>query len=128
MLTAGILDSIAPPIRNSVGGTYHGDLTVGSYKVRVWTYSEVYEDTNGVMQPYKNPKTVVILPDMPKFIFAFAAVPQLIKGNTVPQKGAYLIDDFIDEKATVHTMRVKSTGVPIPVAVDQLYTVQVIAS
>jgi len=127
VLTVGLLDSIAPPIRNSVGGTLHGEITVGSYKVRVWSYSEVYEDAAGVMKPYKDPKTVVILPDNPKFVFGHAAVPQLIKGNTVPQSGAFLIDDYVNEESSVHTMRVKSAGIPIPVAVDQIYTVKVIA-
>ncbi len=121
------LDTIAEPQRNSVGGTLHGILTVGSYRVRLWTYPEVYDNASSTSIPYVNEKKVILLPEMPKFKLAYAAVPQLISDGKVEQKGAYLIQEFIDHKRTAHEIHVKSAPIAIPVAVDQIYTVQVVA-
>lgn len=122
------LDSVHPPIRTSAGGTLHGELTCGSYKIRVWTYTEVYDDPEtGESTPYVKEDLVVVLPDAPKFKLAFAAVPQLMKGGEIPQKGAFLVTDFVDEDNEVHEGRIKSAPVPVPVAVDQIYTVKVVA-
>ena len=63
----------------------------------------------------------------PNFNLTFGAVPQLIENGSVPQKGAFLIQDFIDQRATAHEVNIKSAGVAIPVAVDQIYTGQPVA-
>lgn len=121
------LGQISPAQRLSEAATLHGEISVGSYKVRLWTYPEVYEDSNGNQQPYINPKKVIILPLVPKFNLVYGAVPQLIKNGTIPQKGAYLIQEFLDEKRASHEVHIKSAPIAIPVAVDQIYTIQVIS-
>lgn len=119
------IGQIREPQRNSVGGVLHGQLSVGSWKVNLWTYPEYYDNAAGVSTPYIDPKKVTMLPEAPKFKLVAAAVPQLIQNGTVPQRGAYLIQEFLDEEKTAHKIMIKSTQVALPVAIDQLYTVTV---
>jgi len=121
------LDALNTPQKNAVGGTLHGIVSAGSYSIRLWSYPEVY-DVAGVSTPYIDPKKVIILPDNPRFKLGFAAVPQLIdEENPTPIKGAFIYGDYKDKRAATHDYDVKSAGVAIPVAVDQIYTAKVIA-
>lgn len=121
------LDAIRPPQRNSVGGSLFGRITAGSYSVNLWTYPEFYDNVSGVSTPYLNPKKVILLPEAPKFVLGFAAVPQLLTTGIAVKKGAYLVSDYIDQRNSKHIFDIKSAGVAIPVAVDQIYTMQVIS-
>jgi hypothetical protein len=122
------LDQVRAPQKNSVGASLHGQVAAGSYQVNIWTYPEVYDNAAGESTPYINPKKVILIPEVPRFKLAFAAVPQLMKPGKPVKKGAFLFDDYLDEEDDKHIYRVKSAGVAIPVAVDQIYTVQVVAN
>jgi hypothetical protein len=120
-------------VRESTGGVLHGRITVGSYEVNLWTYPEEYTDADGNQQPYVNPKDVVMIPENPRFTHGFAAVPQLLtkeggasNGITL-KRGAYIFNDWIDTGKTAHYFDVKSAGITIPTAVDQIYTFQAVA-
>ena len=121
------MDSIGMAQKNAVGATYHGEVTCGSYRVRLWAYPQYYTDSSGTQVSYLNPKKVVLLPENPEFILTYAAVPQLIEDGQIPQKGAYLIQDFIDRKKVAHEISIKAAPLAVPVAVDRIYTVQVVA-
>lgn len=122
------LDMVAAPQRNSVGASFQGQLTAGTFKVNIWSYPEFYDNGAGVSTPYMNPKNVVVLPENPNFVLGFAAVPQLImNGGVSAVKGAYKISEKMDEYNAVHQFDIKSAGLAIPVAVDQIYTVKVVA-
>lgn len=121
------LDTVREPQRNSVGGTLHGQLTVGSYKVNLWAYPEFYDNAAGVSTPYIDPSTVILLPESPRFKLSFAAVPRLLKDGAPAIKGAYLLGEYMDDRNVAHIMDIKSAGVALPVAVDQIYTVKVVA-
>jgi hypothetical protein len=120
------LDSINSPLKDAEGGVFHGEVSCGSYRVRLWTYPE-YRDVAGVSTPYINSKLAILLPEKPNFKLAFAAVPQLITNGGVPQKGAYLIQEFMDMRKTAHEVHIKSAPLAVPVAIDQIYTLQVVA-
>ncbi len=123
------LDDLQMPQIGAQGGVFHGQVSAGSYKVNIWTYEEYYEDENGDLTPYVDPKKMIMLPLAPRFTMAFAGVPQLITdGNTTPQKGAFLIQEFIDERAQAHEVHLKSAGLAVPTRVDQMHTTQVVAS
>lgn len=123
------LDDIQTPQIGAEGGVFHGQVSAGSYKVNIWTYEEYYEDSDGNLTPYVDPKKMIMLPLAPRFTMAFAGVPQLITdGNSVPQRGAFLLQEFIDERAQAHEVHLKSAGLAVPVAVDQIHTTQVVAS
>lgn len=121
------LDSIREPQRNAVGSTYHGRVSAGSYSFDLWTYPEFYDNESGTSTPYIDDKKIVILPQSPRFHLAYAAVPRLITSPGSLTAEAYVFGEYTDEKNTSHIMDIKSAGVPVPVAIDQIYTRQVIA-
>jgi hypothetical protein len=120
------LDSVSEPLMSAEGAVYHGTVTAGAYRVELWSYPQ-YHDVAGVSTPYVNAKKVILMPANTRFKLSFAAVPQLITPNSLPTKGAYVFGEYKDERLTSHIMDIKSAGLAIPVAVDQIYTVQVVA-
>jgi hypothetical protein len=123
------LDDIKTPQTNAEGGVLHGEVTAGSYKVRIWTYPEGYEDASGNFIEYVNSKKVIMLPDNPRFKLAFGAIPMLLEDQPeTTQRGAFVVQEYFDRKKTIHEIAVKSAGVAIPVAVDQVVTYQVVAA
>ena len=121
------LDDVQSPVRNSVGASMHGEVSCGSYTVRIWGYPEFYDDATGASVSYIDPKLVILLPDGTIGKESYSAVPQLIQNATIPQKGRYLVTDVIDEKKTAHEVHIKSAPLIVPVKIDQIYTVQVVA-
>ena len=127
------LDAIRLPQKESVGGVLHGEVAAGAYVFRLWTYPEYYDTEALANIPYMNTKKVVIMPENPKFVLGFAGVPQLlgkkadVGAGISAKRGAYVVGEYLDERNTSHVIEIKSAGIAIPVAVDQLYTVQVLA-
>jgi hypothetical protein len=122
------LDAVAPPQRNAEGASLHGEITCGSYKVRLWTYPQFYDNASGVSTPYVNSKKVVMIPETPTFRLGFAAVPQLITpNNPVPKVGAFVFGEYLDQRGKARIMDVESAGVAIPVAVDTIWTFKAVA-
>lgn len=119
------ITNIAMPQQQAVGATLQGRMSAGQYKANLFVYSGWYLDANGVQQDYMDPDSIIVLPAETNFKLAFAAVPQLIKGSTAPQKGAYLVSDYLDEREVAHEMHIKSAPVAIPVAVDTIFTEKV---
>jgi hypothetical protein len=74
-----------------------------------------------------NSKNVILLPENPRFKLAFAAVPQLIDGASQNVRGAYKVSEFRDARQASHIVDVQSAGLAIPVAVDQIWTAEVVA-
>lgn len=127
------LDAIRQPQREAMGGVLHGEVSGGAYVFRIWTYPEYYDTETTTNNEYIDPKKVVILPENPRFTIGFAAVPQLygrsenVGAGLAAKRGAYLIGEYLDERNAAHIIDIKSAGVTIPVAVDQIYTVQPVA-
>lgn len=119
-----VLDSVIMPVRNALGMTFHGTITAGAYKVQLWAYPQFYDAAaDNASTPYIDPKLVVMLPTMPNFKFAHAAVPQLIgEPGQEPIQGEYVVGDYVDRRLATHIFDIQSAAVPIPVAVDQIYT------
>lgn len=121
------LDMISAPQRNSVGASYNGSVSAGAYRVDLWSYPEIYENASGVATPFIEEEKVILLPETPRFTMAFAAVPRLLNDGAQPMKGQYVLGDYIDERNSAHIFDIKSAGVAVPVAVDQIYTMKVVA-
>jgi hypothetical protein len=121
------LDSVKLPIKNAVGGDYLGTIFCAPYNVNLWTYPEFYDDKEGVSTPFIDDKKLVLLPSDVEFIMAFGAVPQLIEPNSMPVMGAFVFSDFIDKKLKTHEYHVESCGIPIPLTIDKIYTMKVVA-
>jgi len=122
------LDQVTGPQRGATGQTFHGIITAGSYKVQLWAYPQVYKAANGAKTPYWNPKKVCLLPtETPDFVVGYAAVPQLLKPGQPVTTGQFIIREFTNEENAVHKVFVESAPLPIPVAVDQIYTFKAVA-
>lgn len=123
------LDQVTGPTRGAIGMTFHGIVTAGAYKVQLWAYPQSYDDANNVPVNYVNAKKVILIPANPRFKCAFAAVPAVLTpgDTTPPRQGAFVLGEYIDERNTSHIFDIKSAPLPIPVAVDQIYTLQVVA-
>lgn len=117
---------IREPQRNSVGGTSHGRISAGDYTYNIYTYPEYYTDSSGVSTPYLDPKKIIILPEQTNFKMAFGAVPQLPTEAGEINKSSFVFNERRDPYDAVHLMDVKSAGVAIPVAVDQIFTAKVV--
>lgn len=121
-------DTLRAPQRESVGGTTFGVITAGSYKVNLWTYPEYYDNSSGVQTPYIDPKKVIIVPESPRFKMAFGGIAHIDENdNPVVEKGAFVFGKYVDKRKSTVDYDVRSAGVAIPVAVDQIYTTQVVA-
>lgn len=133
------LDKVVPPVRSeaSIGATYHGTLTAGSYKVQLWAYPQFFDLNTGTLDapnyvttPYIPGNYAVLLPLKPRFKYANAAVPQLIDepGMVPADEGEYFIREFKDFRLTSHVMDIQSAGIPILTAIDTVYTMKTQAS
>lgn len=121
------MDQVNAPQRNSVGASTHGEVTGGSYRFRIWTYPQFYDDASGVSTPYIDSKKIIILPETPNFKLVFAAVPRLLTTGVTTTKGAFVTGDYIDARKHSHVFDIRSAGVALPISIDQLYTSQVVS-
>jgi hypothetical protein len=122
------LDMLNTPQRTAEGATLHGWISAGAWKIYLWSYPQFYDDANNSSVPYIDPTKVIVVPESPRFRMAYAAVPQLIGEGVAPMIGKYHVGEYKDQRLSHHIMDIKSAGVAIPVAVDQIYTVKVVAS
>lgn len=119
------LDAIMPPGRTANGLAYHGQITAGSYRINMYTYPQYYKPASGTITPYIDDTKFVMFPRTPDFIYAHAAVPRLM--NEAPQTGEYHVVQHEDVMRTADNYGIKSAGLPIPIAVDTIYTAKAIA-
>lgn len=123
------------PQRMADGGVLHGQIDAGAWVVNLWTYPEYYDTKSATNIPYIDPKKMILVPEKPNFKLAFGAVPMIVrdKGNSeVPSfvqqtRAAYVVGNRIDDKGDKHVFDIKSAGIAVPTAVDQIYTAQVVA-
>ncbi len=124
------LDQVQGPVRNAVGAAFHGILTAGAYKVQLWSYPQYFDDPDNAnaTTPYIQDNLAILVPINPRFKFSYAAVPQLIaQPGDMPKQGAYIVGEFVDQRKAAHDFDIQSAGLAIPVAVDQIYTMQTTA-
>jgi hypothetical protein len=139
-LMAWPLDQLSAATRGATGYSYHGQVDTGSYRANLFTYPESYDivASNGTRTTgkYIDDKKVIVIPQTPRFKLGFAAVPQLLRSGTGMMEdmelaplaaSPYVVGDYIDPRKTTHDFTIKSAGVAIPTAVDQIYTVTVLS-
>lgn len=131
------LDDLAPPIRMANGMAYHGRISIGDYTADVFTYPQYYDASTpanpNTSTAYIDPKKVIMIPERPNFIMGYAAVPFLPKSNesgfdlAMPavQAGQYAIGNYMDSKKIAWEVDIRSAGIALPTAIDQISTVQV---
>jgi len=123
------------PQKDSLGAAFHGQISAGSYIINVWTYPEYYDTAAASNIPYIDDKKVVIIPTTPRFKLGFGAVPMVFRDERRAEfpefiqqtRAAFVIGNRVDDRGDKHIFDVKSAGIAVPVAVDQIYTLQVLA-
>ena len=123
------LDAVQMPVLNTTGGLFNGSITAGSYRVQLWTYPEFYDNASGVSTPYIDDENVILIPPRPRFKFAHGIVPQLVDepGGMAPQTGEWLYGEYLDKRKAKHDFDVQTAGMPVPTAIDQIYTMRAVA-
>jgi hypothetical protein len=114
------LDNVMPPQASAEGAMYHGEITAGEYRVRLWSYPQYYTNAAGTQIPYIDPNYGILLPEKPQFKMAYAAVPQLVDPQAGPYVGKFKMYEFLDQRKAIHSIGLKSAGMPITTAVDQV--------
>lgn len=120
------LEHIVPVQRDSTGKIYHGEVSVGQWKVRLWSYAEFYENADGsVKTPFVNADKIIILPEVPENVITYTAVPGLISMGA-PKAQKFHTYAKVDTFNETEVAGVKSAGVAQLVAVDQVFTAKVV--
>lgn len=126
------LDDVVPPSQMNTLARYHGTISAYNYRVRLWTYPEVYtHPVTGVTTKYMDENKVIILPENTDFSLMFGAVPQLVTPGAATmsvQAADFVYKEKIDDWNASHLFGVQSSPMPVPVAIDTIYTATVVGS
>lgn len=131
------LIDIMMPQTQSFGAGYHGRITAGAYIFHVWTYDQTYKDpADNTTKKYWATNQAFMTPvEGTRFELAHAGVPAIIRDTRnaefpeyIQSVGAeYYINNYIDPQGKSHTFEIMSAPLPVPVTVDMIYTMQVLA-
>jgi hypothetical protein len=142
-----IFDTIDMPQRNAEGASPWGSLRVGSYRVYVFTYPQLFDVPDATLgygsamtQQYFIPDNMaVMVPRNSQNRFVHGAVPMLLSASTdqgviTPQldqnttiAAPFYVQEVYDPMNVGHYFYVSSRGIPILIAQDQVYTMQCLA-
>jgi hypothetical protein len=114
-------------VRDSTGKTFLGSTTYDAFNFNFFTYSDFYQDDDGTVHKFVNPKKVIILPEETANVLTYCAVPLLTEQGAMLSKGKFSTYRALDQFAQAEFRGVRSAGIPIQAAVDQVYTEQVVA-
>jgi hypothetical protein len=122
------------PQVNSEGAAYHGQISAGSYIFNLWTYPETYDNASGVATDYIDPDYMIMLPTTGnQLVYSFAGVPMIVRDRRnaefpefITQEATdYALYNYLDARKMTHDFGIMSAGVPVPVAVDRIYSAKV---
>lgn len=122
------------PQINSEGAAFHGQISCGPYICNLWSYPETYDDANGNAVDYINADYMIMLPTSGnQLVYSFAGVPMIVRDirnaefpEFITQTATdYALYNYLDARKMTHDFGVMSAGVPIPVAVDRIYSAKV---
>lgn len=116
------LDQIVGPVRDAVGSVFHGTITVGPYRIELWSYPQYFDAADGTSTSYIDEKKVILLPQNPNLQTVYAAVPQLLENGQAPQVGKFIFGDYIEKRSKSRVLDVESAPICIPIALDQIVT------
>lgn len=128
-------DITMPQFDSATGFAFHGQFAAGDFTVNIWTYNEKYTDATGTTQYYLDSNKVVLLPEDFQGKTIFAGIPDMVDRNIngqvvrmpTVQEVEYLLRAYSDEKTMSSTLEVSSAPLAIPITIDRIYTMQVLA-
>lgn len=123
------------------GGVYHGTLKgIKGCNVRLWSYSEVYDNASGVSTSYLNPKIVHVVaqsfvaeisycqvPELPQWIKSNPRAAGIFKGLAGVAKG-FSVHEFVNERSEAYFAYLKASPLYQLVSTDKIYSAQVIGN
>lgn len=132
---------ITPPVMNTEGAAFHGEVTVGSRRLQVWSYPQFYKvptgfglANEGTLVPYVPTDKVVVLGSTIRFDLVFAGIAEIVdrvdprlQGLGITALPSRIATDFhpyalVDQNATNIKTGVRSAPLCIPTQIDG-YTV-----
>lgn len=118
------LTNITIAAATATGGVFHGDVSWGSYRFRIWTYPSAYESSTETYTEYMPDNKVIMLPENPKFEFMFAGIPIMDENGKITMvKDQFVIQQFIDTRRKTNEFTLESCGLAVLKAKDQCYTI-----
>lgn len=135
--------AIRPPVANSEGAVFHGILTIGDYKINIWTYPQFYKvptgyglSNEGTLVPYWPTDYVWLGNFNSRFDLIYAGIAKLVVADPrlasigIGQVPATMRGDFhlygaVDEMAANAKYGVKSAPLCVPTDIDSFCAFQV---
>lgn len=124
-----------PQFDNTSGLVFHGQVATADYAINLWTYNEFYELANGSKARYIDEKNVILIPEDFRGATAYAGIPAIVRDvdnaefpeYITPIEAEYYINNWLDKSKKAHWFEIASAPLAIPVSIDRLYTIQVLA-
>lgn len=125
----------APEFDTAEGLAFHGQVSSGDFRVNLWTYNEKYTNDAGNTTFYLDSNKVVLIPEDFRGRTAFAGLPDMAERNAggvtaempAVTEAEYLIRAYSDAKTKSSTLELTSAPLAVPVTIDRIYTMQVLA-
>jgi len=129
------IDIQAPQFDNVTGMAFQGKFSVGDFNINIWTYNATYHNDNNVVTKYLDPKKVIVLPEDFEGITAYAGIPAITRDKANAEFSQFIsmiesemyLDNYIDQVKMAHWFRLRSAPLVVPVSIDRIYTIQVLA-
>lgn len=114
------------------GFTMHGVIAAGNYTFVLLGYTETYDAESETGVNYWDDDYLVMMPPKPVLTTKYAGVPAIKRdlGNAEFSEfiqfmdGKFTTDNFIDNRAKAHVFEISSAFLPVPTAIDQLWTIK----
>lgn len=124
-----------PQLNNVTGLGFHGQVSVYDFIVNIWTYSDTYELIGGTKTPYIDVKNVVLIAEDFEAKTAFAGVPAIMRDMSNAEypefiqqmEAEFYINNYVDPTKKAHMFDIGSAPLAVPVSIDRIYTVKVLA-
>tara|TARA_R110000824_G_scaffold199520_3_gene383501 strand:+ start:385 stop:1464 length:1080 start_codon:yes stop_codon:yes gene_type:complete len=125
----------SPEFSTAEGLAFHGQISSGDYLVNLWTYNEKYTNDAGATVYYMDGNKVVLLPEDFRGRTAFAGLPDMAMrevggvSTEMPSvtEAEFLLRAYSDTKTKSSTIELTSAPLAVPVTIDRIYTMQVLA-
>ena len=131
------LIDVKQPQAKAFSAAYHGRITAGAYLFNIWSYDEIYQDSDEVYHRYLDQDTAFMTPvSGTRFELSHAGVPAIMRDKSKAEFGKYIAQvageywmyDRVDEANFAHEFGVMSAPLAIPVTVDMIYTMTVLGT
>lgn len=124
-----------PQLNNVTGLSFHGQISTFDFIINLWTYNDFYEEANGTKVPYIDPKNVIMVAEDFVANTGFAGVPAIIRDMNNAEYPEYIsqvesefyVNNYIDPRKKAHMFEICSAPLAVPVSIDRIYTMQVLA-